>query len=313
MRARSVPELRSDAELTAWVDVALPADKWASTLRRSQASVARRRRRECSSAFGDKDAGGGGGIHRGLAPPDGRPVLLVSFGSFSPPTLLHTRVLEEARAALERAGHAVLGGLMSPVHQAYAKKSLAPMYHRVNMVERAVAGSDWIACDRWECGQPGWVETADVLRRRFLCGAQYPARHRAPDGSPAARVMLVCGADLIESFDDLLPNGAPLWSEPDVRTIVSECGVVVITRDGTDIERLVRERLRLAAGNVVVVRPAAPNAISSTVVRRLVVAGESAQYLAADEVLDYVHRNELHRLPQWGYAAAAAAAPRSAL
>jgi len=69
------------------------------------------------------------------APLDGRePVVVVSCGSFSPPTMMHLRILEDAKDHLESTGkYAVVGGYLSPCHAAYGKASLVDMHHRLNM------------------------------------------------------------------------------------------------------------------------------------------------------------------------------------
>jgi nicotinamide mononucleotide adenylyltransferase len=82
----------------------------------------------------------------------------VSCGSFSPPTVMHTRIFETARDHL-RAHEDVLklrviGGFISPVHEAYGKKGLAPAPDRIEMVRRALVSSDWVACDEWEVPSP---------------------------------------------------------------------------------------------------------------------------------------------------------------
>jgi len=69
-------------------------------------------------------------------PPERQPVVIVSCGSFSPPTLLHLRIFEDAKVHLQSTGkYTVVGGYLSPVHAAYGKKSLADMHHRINMAE----------------------------------------------------------------------------------------------------------------------------------------------------------------------------------
>lgn len=49
----------------------------------------------------------------------------------------------------------VIGGFISLTHDAYGKKSLAPIVHRVNMTELALRDSDWINVDTWEGAQAG--------------------------------------------------------------------------------------------------------------------------------------------------------------
>lgn len=84
------------------------------------------------------------------------PVVLLLCGSFSPPTLWHMRILEDAKDAVLRFPSGpctAIGAFVSPAHQRYAKNSLAPMQHRLEMVRQAVADSDWITADSWECSQ----------------------------------------------------------------------------------------------------------------------------------------------------------------
>jgi nicotinamide mononucleotide adenylyltransferase len=49
-------------------------------------------------------------------------VVLVSTGSFNPPTYMHLRMFELAKDALLSEGYDVLGCYMSPVGDAYNKK-----------------------------------------------------------------------------------------------------------------------------------------------------------------------------------------------
>lgn len=75
-------------------------------------------------------------------PLDGRePVVVVSCGSFSPPTLMHLRLMEDAKDRLESTGkYTVVGGYLSPCHAAYGKASLVDMHHRLNMCKvRAIS------------------------------------------------------------------------------------------------------------------------------------------------------------------------------
>ena len=72
---------------------------------------------------------------------DCTPVVLLACGSYSPPTIMHTRIFETARDFLhidqsERKIQ-IVGGFMSPVHELYGKKSLCDSAftpHRVELV-----------------------------------------------------------------------------------------------------------------------------------------------------------------------------------
>ena len=82
-------------------------------------------------------------------------MVLVACGSFSPPTILHTRLLEVCRDELRKRGVEVVGGYLSPVNDRYSKQGLgaASAAHRVAMCELAVQSSDWIMVDDWEARQ----------------------------------------------------------------------------------------------------------------------------------------------------------------
>lgn len=54
--------------------------------------------------------------------------------------------------------------MMSPVGDAYKKKGLIEVGHRLEMARLATDTSDWITVDSWESLQPEWVETAKVVR-----------------------------------------------------------------------------------------------------------------------------------------------------
>jgi hypothetical protein len=59
-------------------------------------------------------------------------------------------------------GYDVWGCYMSPVADAYGKKGLAPVAHRVEMCQLAAAGTHNVMVDAWEAGQPGYTRTLQV-------------------------------------------------------------------------------------------------------------------------------------------------------
>ena len=72
--------------------------------------------------------------------------------------------LEIARDHLTAKGIQVLGGVISPVNDNYAKKSLTVnSSHRVKMVDLAIQNYDFVKCSRWEAEQSQWTRTRDVL------------------------------------------------------------------------------------------------------------------------------------------------------
>lgn len=111
-------------------------------------------------------------------------IMLIACGSFCPPTPMHLRmfgkllrkliiylfiiivhIVEIARDHFHQLGtQQVIGGIVSPVHDAYGKKGLISGAHRCAMVKIALHTSDWIRLSDWECQQDGWTRTRLTLQ-----------------------------------------------------------------------------------------------------------------------------------------------------
>ena len=88
-------------------------------------------------------------LARGPLPEGREPVVVVSCGSFSPPTLMHLRICEDAKDQLEATGkYVVVGGYLSPTHAAYGKASLVDMHHRLNMCKVGTHGIPQLPASR---------------------------------------------------------------------------------------------------------------------------------------------------------------------
>ncbi len=79
--------------------------------------------------------------------PNCTPVVLLASGSYSPPTIMHTRIFETARDFMhidqsERKIQ-IVGGFMSPVHALYGKKSLYTSDFTPRRVELVVHNSSY--------------------------------------------------------------------------------------------------------------------------------------------------------------------------
>lgn len=221
-------------------------------------------------------------------------VVLVACGAFSPPSIFHLRLMEDARDALIEKGYHVAGGFLSPVHIKYGKKSLVTMHHRVNMVGHALEDSDWLQVDAWECAQEEYTRTADVLEQRF--------QRELSSLCPGVRVMLACGGDLLESFIKFEPDGTPVWSPAHQEIILGQGGVVCMTREGTDLDKVIKDDALLSKyqANIVVFMPAVHNNISSTLVRNLLLSGRSLKYLVHEGVRNYIMEHDLASFKAWG-------------
>lgn len=80
------------------------------------------------------------------------------------PLITYVFVTEIARDYLQKRGQSVIGGIISPVHDAYGKKELEYATHRVAMLKEAVKDTNWIKVSTWESQQENWSRTRDVLQ-----------------------------------------------------------------------------------------------------------------------------------------------------
>ncbi|KAK7260779.1 hypothetical protein RIF29_27076 [Crotalaria pallida] len=213
-------------------------------------------------------------------------VILVSTGSFNPPTFMHLRLFELARDALNSEGYCVIGGYMSPVNDAYKKKNLVSAEHRIRLCRLACKSSEFVMVDPWEANQSTYQRTLTVLSRIHdkICETGNVSRE-------SLKVMLVCGSDLLQSF------GIPgFWIRDQVKAICRDYGVVCIRREGQDVEKIITgdDVLNENQANIKVVDELVPNQISSTRVRECIARGLSIKYLAADEVIDYIREQQLY-------------------
>ncbi|CAI9303459.1 unnamed protein product [Lactuca saligna] len=213
-------------------------------------------------------------------------VVLVSPGSFNPPTFMHLRLFELARDVLNSKGFNVVGGYMSPVNDAYKKKGLIPSEHRITMCQLACKSSDFVMVDAWEAKQTSFQRSLTVLSR---IRSFFSDNGLIPNAS--LKVMLVCGSDLLESFG--IPGA---WIPDQVRSICRDYGVVCIRREGQDIEKIIShiDILTEYRNNIQVVDEIVPNRISSTLVRDCISRGLSVKYLTSDEVIDYIKQHQLY-------------------
>ncbi|KAM7499001.1 hypothetical protein LguiA_023415 [Lonicera macranthoides] len=213
-------------------------------------------------------------------------VILVSTGSFNPPTYMHLRLFELARDALNSEGFSVIGGYMSPVNDAYKKRGLISAEHRSAMCHLACKSSGFIMVDPWEAKQSSFQRTLTVLSRirSFVCD-------NGLISSESLKVMLICGSDLLESFG--IPGA---WIRDQVRSICRDYGMVCIRREGQDVEKIIASDniLNEYKSNIKVVDELVPNQISSTRMRDCISRGLSVKYLTTDEVIDYIKQHHLY-------------------
>ncbi|CAH1990521.1 unnamed protein product [Acanthoscelides obtectus] len=236
-------------------------------------------------------------------------VILLACGSFNPITNMHLRMFEIARDHLHRMGsHEIVGGVVSPVHDAYGKKDLESSTQRIAMLKIALKDHDWVRLSDWECRQESWSRTRQVLHyHQNVLNAVTSTNNNRLDASESdtswipenvknsdnepIRVKLLCGADLLESF------GTPgLWADEDIADIVGQHGLVVITRASYNPNEFIynSDMLTSYMANIMLVTEWIRNEISSTRIRRALRRSESVRYLIPDKVIDYIHRHNLY-------------------
>lgn len=161
------------------------------------------------------------------------PIVLVSCGSFSPPTNLHLRMFEEATDYCEfETEYEVVGGFFSPVGDAYKKAGLASAHHRINMTRIAVRDSStWIGVDPWEPLHKEYMPTVKVLDHFDHELNQVMGGIETSNGEKKKiHVALLAGADLIQTM-----STPGLWAKEDLRRILGVYGAFILERSGTDI------------------------------------------------------------------------------
>ncbi|KAI3458001.1 hypothetical protein Pfo_014664 [Paulownia fortunei] len=213
-------------------------------------------------------------------------VVLVSTGSFNPPTHMHLRCFELAKDAVNAQGFCVIGGYKSPVNDLYKKKGLIRADHRIAMCNLACRSSDFVMVDPWEANQSTYQRTLTILSRvrTSLCESGVVSNE-------SLKVLLVCGSDLLESFS--IPG---FWICDQVKAICRDFGLVCVRRGGQDVENIISKDdiLNEYKNNIIIVDEVVPNGISSTGLRDCISRGLSVKYLTADEVIDYIKQNGLY-------------------
>jgi len=233
-------------------------------------------------------------------------LILIACGSFSPPTPLHLRMFEIAKDYFEKTGfYDVIGGIISPTHDAYGKAGLVAGVHRCAMIKLASRSSNWIRLSDWEVQQNQWSRTRQVLQHHknfmnnYIKSVNTQNDADLPGWLPKTlkecknnvHLKVLCGADLLESFS--VPN---LWAEEDIEDIVGNYGIVVISRNGSNPERFIfdSDMLSKLRNNITLITNWVPNEVSSSMIRRLIAREESVKYLIDDTVLDYINRHGLY-------------------
>lgn len=219
------------------------------------------------------------------------PLVLVSCGSFSPPTNLHLRMFEQAADYCQfQTNYEIIGGYFSPVGDAYKKAGLVSAYHRINMTRIAVRdSSDWISVDPWEPLHKEYLPTVKVLDHfehelnDVMGGIEtYTGEKRR------IHVALLAGADLIQTM-----STPGLWAQEDLKRILGYYGAFILERSGTDIDDAIAS-LQEYRDKIHIMQQLIQNDVSSTKIRLFRKRGMSIRYLIPDNVVKYIDAHDLY-------------------
>jgi len=215
-------------------------------------------------------------------------VVVVACGSYSPITYMHLRMFEQAKDFATQNGVNLVGGYFSPVTDAYNKKGLVKATHRVKMAELALESNDWVMVDSWESQQPEYQTTLVVLDH-----FKHELNKDLKPSDEPIQVRLLCGGDLLDSF-----NAPGVWAPEDIKDIISNYGLVVLERAGSDASSIVynNDTLFPNSAKIQIIKQWISNDISSTKIRQNIARGLSIKYLTPDNVVKYIQENHLYKL-----------------
>lgn len=179
-----------------------------------------------------------------------RPVVLLSTGGFCPVHAGHVEMMDRARAALERLGRTVVGGYLSPGHDAYVGPKVGDgalsTSERISLMDRELESSDWLMTASWEgLYTDRALNYTDVIRH--LESWLHAHVH------DSVEVWYVFGADNV-GF---------------ARAFVKRGRCVCVSRNDASMREVARDPAVRANSEIVFIEEPGPNyCLSSTLVRR---------------------------------------------
>lgn len=178
---------------------------------------------------------------------------------------------------------AVVGGIISPVSDAYGKPSLIPAKDRMEMCRLACEDDPLITVESWETIKPVWTPTLDVLKH---------FNEEIHKQFPKVRIMLIAGSDLVEGF-----KHEHVWNPQNLKDLIKDFGLVIIERSSIDLSTTIFESNVLfpLRENIHVIHQLVQSELSSSKLRLLLKRGYSIKYLTPDKVINYIEENRLYQ------------------
>jgi nicotinate-nucleotide adenylyltransferase len=189
-------------------------------------------------------------------------------GMFNPPHIGH---LALARTAAERLGleRVLLTPALVPPHKPARGDPGAE--HRLRMCRLAVLDESRLEVCTLELERPGTSYTVDTLRSIHA-------------SDPDAELTLIVGADMARTLGS--------WRDP--REILGLARIAVAERDGSTRQQVLDALTPLGGENRIVFLQMPRHDVSSSLVRRRLMAGESIDELVDAEVAGYISAHELY-------------------
>lgn len=189
-------------------------------------------------------------------------------GTFNPPHLGHLVCAQEAHLQL-RLDLVLMVPTLSPPHKALADDP-GPG-HRLELCRLAVGGDERFKVSDLELRRDAPSYTVDTLEQL----------HATVQDS---ELYLILGGDIA--------TGLPEWREPE--RVLALAALSVTDREGTSRASVEAALSRLPGGHRVRFFDMPHIAISSTLVRRRLRAGQAVRYLVPDAVIEYIKRHRLY-------------------
>ncbi|CAD7083931.1 unnamed protein product [Hermetia illucens] len=234
-------------------------------------------------------------------------VVLLSFGSYNPPTLTHFRIFEIAKDHFKQINKSrVIAGIISIIdEESDVQSEHVSLDHRKSMVNLALKSSEWIKLSDKPCRRSDPFAIRDLLQyfqnaiNNITSGTTSDQEFEYPEWLPPGihfsgkvQVKLLGGVDLFENYFRLKDKR----KEEELEGVLKDHGIVIVSKSSAPCERIVFDSDLLAKNkqNITLLTNWASSEVTSSLIRRLIGRKQSVKYLLEDSVIDYIRDNNLY-------------------
>ncbi len=195
--------------------------------------------------------------------------ILIFGGSFNPVHIGHLHLYESLKK-LVKPDKTLVIPTYQPVHKAVGGDFLSSE-HRLNMCRLAFDGPE--------------VEVSDIEILQSKPCYTYDTLLRIKELNPEAELFLACGTDMFLTFDSW-------YRYKDIYRLATICAVA---RDDSLEQMKCFGEAQMKNGMNYLLSSSEPFVVSSSQIREMIRAGESANGLLPKKVADYINENGLYR------------------